>query len=394
MRETMFKIPEEETKRREVKFRTYLKENNFDIGIVYFDEFYFTNGRYLSGYWPQVDKGLIFVPQSEKKGCILATGPEGAPYAREMSNIKDICNVQDLMVEEEEYPGAEMTSIKEILTEIENECGQKIERIAVVGYNTMPASIYERTKKDFPKVKLKDATRDFEQFRWIKSDFEIDMIAKAAKIADIGLKTLEENLKANRPEYEVMGICEGEMRKNGAEGFAFGQIVASGSRAKTVIGRATDKVLQKGDFVLVGLSPRYNGYACPVARPLIVESEGTPEQRDILKIALEAYNLAIDVLKPGIKGKDVDLKARKYLKNKGLDKYHLYGSCHSVGLWEYERPFFGPTSEIMVKPNMVVAIDVSLIGHPIVPGVRYEEAFLVTETGKKALSQYMRSIYG
>ena len=173
-----------------------------------------------------------------------------------------------------------------------------------------------------------------------------------------------------------------------------GQVLASGSRAKTVMGRATDKVLEKGDFVLVGLSPRYNGYACPVARPLIVESGGTPEQRNILKVVLDAYSMAIDSLKPGIKGKDFDLKPRNYLKSKGLGKYHLYGSCHSVGLWEYERPFFRPTSEITVRPNMVVAIDVSIIGHPIAPGVRYEEAFLITDTGKKPLSHYMRSIYG
>lgn len=64
----------------------------------------------------------------------------------------------------------------------------------------------------------------------------------------------------------------------------------------------------------------------------------------------------------------------------------LYGGAHSIGLREFEQPFFGPKSEHVIQPNMVVAIDIHAYGHPKFPGLRYEEIFAITKDGKRPLS--------
>lgn len=114
------------------------------------------------------------------------------------------------------------------------------------------------------------------------------------------------------------------------------------------------------------------------------------EQEEILDILFEAYNRAIKALGPGIKGKDVDLAARNYLAEHDLSQYMLYGGAHSIGLREFEQPFFGPNSDYVIVPNMVVAVDVHIYGHPQFPGARYEEVFAITGDGKRSLNQCPR----
>lgn len=62
---------------------------------------------------------------------VLAGGPEGQPYAREMSVIPDIRNVLTFMVEGEEYPGAKIETLKDIFGEVSQ---GEFRRVGIVGY--------------------------------------------------------------------------------------------------------------------------------------------------------------------------------------------------------------------------------------------------------------------
>ncbi len=147
-------------------------------------------------------------------------------------------------------------------------------------------------------------------------------------------------------------------------------------------------------YALTGLNCKYHGYASALARPFLVDQKPKGEVKKYLDIGLEAHHKAIETLKPGTIGREIDLVARNFLAEHGYDKYHLYGSCHSIGLKEYEEPFFGPGCEVPLEENMTVAVDITLIGHPKVPGLRYEEVFVITKKGRKPFSKYMRELYG
>jgi len=110
------KIPKAEYEERSRRVLKLMEEKDLDGLVVYFNEYYRENGRYLSNYWPQVESGAVIMVRSGRK--ILAGGPEGQPYAREMSVIPDIRNVPEFMVEGEEYPGARIETLKEIFNEI------------------------------------------------------------------------------------------------------------------------------------------------------------------------------------------------------------------------------------------------------------------------------------
>jgi len=380
-------MPNEEFQRRMGLLTGLLAKHDLDFGIVYFDEFNKANGRYLLDLWPQVEKGAAVVSRDGQ--CVVVGGPEAQPYAREQSVVKDLRNVSEFMVHGEEYPTSEIVTIREIFDDLGG--GQKVRRIGIVGYDRMPASIYHLIEKDLPGVGLVDVTYEFEEFRYVKSAYEIAMIEKACALLDEGIQAMAEVVHDGVPEYRAAAACEFAVRDRGAEGFDFSTIVCSGQRGLTVVGRATDKTFVKGESVLTGTNCKYNGYAAALARPFIVDADPTPKQAEIMRAGLEAHEKLIAVLRPGVTGRQIDAAARDHLTARGLGKYHLYGSCHTIGTNEYEEPFFGPTCDVALKADMAVAADITVIGHPDFPGLRYEEVLVITEDGARPLSGYMVS---
>lgn len=378
-------MPKEEFERRMGLFTGLIEKRSLDFGIVYFDEFNKANSRYLLDVWPQVEKGAAIISREGK--AVVVGGPESQPYVREQSVIPDLRNVSEFMVHGEEYPTSKITTIPEIFEDIGGE--KKPERVGLVGYDRMPVAIYHLIERSLEGIEIVDITYQFEEFRYVKSPYEISMIEKACELCDEGVQAMVEKTRAGIPEYRAAAAAEFAVRDHGAGGFDFSTIIGSGERALTVIGRASDKQFLKGEQVITGFTCSYKGYAGACARQIIVDAEPTPKQAEIMKVAIEAHERAIAILKPGTVGKDIDLAARSLLQEHGLAKYHLYGSCHSIGLNEYEEPFFGPSCEVALEPNMTVAVDITLIGHPNIPGLRYEEVFAITEDGARPLSKYM-----
>lgn len=378
-------MPKAEFERRMKSFTEFLHGRDLDFGIVYFDEFNKMNGRYLIDFWSSVEKGAVVVSKDGKS--VVVGGPECGPYAREQSLIKDIRFVSEFMVHNEEYPTSEITTIAEVFEDLSG--GKAVKRVGLIGYDRVPAAIYDRIKTDLTGVELVDVTFEFEECRHIKSPYEIGMIAKACQIMDEGIKAMTDLVHEGIPEYRAVAAAEFAVRDRGAEGFDFSTILASGERGLTAIGRASEKKFVKGESVLTGLNCKYHGYAAAVAHPFVVDSEPTVRQAEIMKMGLEAHERAIAALRPGATGKQIDAAARHFLTEHGLGQYHLWGSCHTIGLNEYEEPFFGPNCEDVLQPNMTVCVDITLIGHPDFPGLRYEEALHITEDGPRPLSEYM-----
>ena len=140
---------------------------------------------------------------------------------------------------------------------------------------------------------------------------------------------------------------------------------------------------------MLGLAPRYNGYAGVMGETLPVSGEYTQSQKDILNVIRETYRATRDMLKPGYCGRDIDRIGAKIFDKHGLTPYIVCPFLHTIGLMEAERPFFGPNGTDELLPGMTVSVDISFFGHPVHHGVRIETGFVITETGYEALSPEM-----
>ena len=80
-----------------------------------------------------------------------------------------------------------------------------------------------------------------------------------------------------------------------------------GERANAVVPTATNKEMKDGELVMIGIAPRFNGYAGTFGDTLPVNGVFTQDQRDAMNHLREVMWLTKGMLKPGVSGKEIAL---------------------------------------------------------------------------------------
>ncbi len=371
------------------KVQKLIAEKNLDFAFIYYDELNLANAWYLSAWCPQFESGAVFVPRDGEP--MILGGPESEPFAIQDSAIKNTRNLPVFMVPDEEYPNATIITFAELFKEISAD--KKVSRIGLVGMDYMPLAVYNQLVENFKGIELVDITDDYLKFRYIKSPWEIEQIKAATNLAYGSYLEMKKMIKPGNMEYQVAAAGEAYARMNGANDFAFRCIVGSGLRSNAVVPTSSDKVMNAGEMVMVGLAPRVKGYAGVMGDTLPVSGEYTPAQLECIKHLRETYRITREAIKPGRSAKEVYDLGKAYFDKIGYSKYLVCPFTHTIGINEAEAPFFGPGSKDIFLPGMTVCVDVSFFGHPEFNGTRIETAFVVTETGIEPLCPEMDKIH-
>lgn len=372
------------------RVKEILKSKNLDLALVYYDEFNIGNGWYLTGWCPQFESGAVLVPSSGTP--LILGGPESEPFAKLDSMVTETRNFPVFMVPDEEYPNADIIDFPILFKELNESLGN-VKRVGLVGAGRMPAEGYKQIIEGFKGVALIDITEEYVKLRFDKSPWEREQIRSAFGLADYAYDAMKSKIVAGVSEIEVAAAGEYAVRSRGASGFGFSTIVGSGKRSNAVVPTASSKLLRAGELVMVGLSPKVNGYAGVVGDVIPVNGEYTSSQLDCIRYLKDAFRLTKEQLHPGKTGKEIDAPARAYFEKHNLSKYLVCPFAHTIGLHEAESPFFGPNSEDILKPGMMVSIDVSFFGHPEFNGVRIETGYEITDDGPIPLSKKMDSLF-
>ena len=380
----------QETEKRLNNVRKILRDKKLDAALVYFDELNVANGWYLTGWCGQFEKGAVLVPVEGEP--ILLGGPESEPFAKAESAITKVRCFPVFMVPEEEYPNATILDFKALNDELKSE-GTTLRRIGLVGTTTIPHQVYLDFSAGFAGVEIVDITDEYEDLRAYKSAWEGEQLIAAAQLCDLAYDKMVAAVKPGVREIEVAAAGEAICRQNGANSFAYSCICGSGARAKSVVPTATNRVMQDGELVMIGIAPRINGYAGTFGDTLPVNGVFTQRQKDLLNHMRETMRLTKEMLRPGMTGKEIDVPGRKYYEKHGLADYIVCPFAHSIGLMEAEAPFFGPNGDFVLVPGMAVMVDVSFFGHPELHGGRIETGYIITENGCKPMSPKMDAYF-
>ncbi|WP_227765965.1 M24 family metallopeptidase [Zhaonella formicivorans] len=249
---------------------------------------------------------------------------------------------------------------------------------------------YKTLEDKLQPVALKPAGGLVEQLRLQKDKGELDLLRKAAKIADAGFQHLLKLLKPGLKEVEVALELEYFMRQQGASGPAFETIVASGVRSSLPHGVASQKTLEKGDLVVLDFGAVYQGYHSDMTRTVVL-GKASDEQRRIYSLVLEAQLKALDIVKSGLKCSELDDAARSYLAEQCFDKQFGHSLGHGVGLAIHEEPRVAANSTVVLAPGMAITIEPGIY-IPGFGGVRIEDLVVVTEAGCESLTHSSKEL--
>lgn len=270
--------------------------------------------------------------------------------------------------------------------------GASLDGMEIVGFES--AHLLHR---DFQRL-LTDGTRWqwrpqlnlVEALRESKDADEVELIRHAGMIATRALaKTLKE-VRPGMSELNVAGILEHALRDEGSEEFPFPAIVASGPRAALPHARASARVIERGDLLLLDFGAQYKGYCSDVTRTVVV-GPATSEQREIYEIVKHANAVAAHSVRAGMKGQDADGLARRYIEDRGYGEAFGHSLGHGLGLEVHEAPRLAKTVETLLGEGAVVTIEPGIY-RPGWGGVRIEDDVHLAASGPEILTDFTREL--
>jgi len=236
-----------------------------------------------------------------------------------------------------------------------------------------------------PALEVVPLKREFlENLRIHKTPEEKDKILEAATMASQACReTLNSGLVGKR-EVEIAARLEALFRTKGADGIAFETIVASGERSALPHGTATDKIIERGELIIVDFGCRLKGYNSDETVTCISGAVSSDQKR-IFDAVYSAHMRALESLRDGVGAREVDRMARQAIDKAGLGKYFLHGLGHGVGLEIHEPPYLSPRGRGILKEGMVFTIEPGVYIEGV-GGVRLESLVYLERNGALMLS--------
>jgi Xaa-Pro aminopeptidase len=258
-------------------------------------------------------------------------------------------------------------------------------RVKRLGIEAATVTLSERDAlakrlSNFELVSVEDAV---EGLRKTKEPAEIEKIRAAVRIADDAFTWALDRIVPGATEREVALDIEVRMRTAGADDVSFEPIVGSGDLSAHIHHTPSERVIEKGDLVLLDFGSRADGYCSDMTRTVVM-GPASDEQREMYELVLAAQLAGIEATGAGVRGLDVDAAARAVIVEAGRGDDFPHSLGHGVGLDIHETPALR-TSEEPLVPNEVVTIEpgVYSVG---AGGVRIEDMVVVGESRTEVLT--------
>ncbi len=194
-----------------------------------------------------------------------------------------------------------------------------------------PPTISDSLEDNLPEVKWGDANGIVEAFRMVKSSREIEYIKKAASISDKMIQKAIDTAAEGISEKEIAACIHEVMIREGGEPPGFGPFVRSAERLPYEHEIWSDRILQKGDQVILEMAASFKRYHSPMGRLIYVDKapDGTVE---VEKICIEAQNETIKSMKPGTSFAEIYDTWQDVIDRNGLSHYRRHHCGYSVGI--------------------------------------------------------------
>ena len=259
----------------------------------------------------------------------------------------------------------------------------------------------QEMKTRYPLHSFERAAKTFKEVRAIKTELEVEVIQQAIDITD---KTFRRLLKFIRPgvmEYEIEAEIVHSFLSQRATGEAYGSIIASGDRARTLHYVSNNQECKDGELILMDFGAEYGGYCADLTRTVPVNRKFTRRQKTVYNACLHLHDYAKSLLRPGITIVDYTDKigeeaTQQFLKigllkktevknedpeNRAYRKYLYHGISHHLGVDVHD---LGTKTE-PIKAGMVFTVEPGIYIEEEQIGIRIENNVWITKNGNKDL---------
>ena len=225
--------------------------------------------------------------------------------------------------------------------------------------------------------------------RVCKDEQELDSLAAAAAAADAVAGHLADFHFSGQSEREVAALVRDLCLSEGHDE-AWDPIVASGPNGASPHHGAGQRIIGKGDSVVVDFGGTVDGYFADTTRTFVV---GEP-QADVAaayEVLHRAQAAAVAAVAPGVPAQDVDSAARDIIDDAGYGDRLIHRTGHGIGLDIHEDPYIvsGNSTPLTVGMTFSVEPGIYTAGQW---GMRIEDIVAVSADGVRVLNQSSRDL--
>lgn len=259
-------------------------------------------------------------------------------------------------------------------------------------------------KENYPLHQLYRSAKILKELRAIKSAEEVEVLRTAIDITNKAFKRVMQFLKPGVMEYEIEAEIVHEFLRNRSTGEAYGSILASGDRARTLHYISNSEECKDGELILMDFGAAYGGYNADLTRTIPVNGKFTDRQKEVYNGCLQIHNYCKSILKPGItikeynalvgdeatkvflqlnllKEEDLKDENREEFETRPFRKFLYHGISHHLGIDVHDLGSF----DIPVQPGMVFTIEPGIYIEEEKMGIRIENNVWITEDGNEDL---------
>jgi Xaa-Pro aminopeptidase len=256
-------------------------------------------------------------------------------------------------------------------------------------------------KERYPLHNYHRSAKIMKELRAVKTELEIEVLQQAIDITHTAFTQLLKFIRPGVMEYEIEAEIWHSFLSQRATGTAYGSIIASGDRARTLHYVSNNQECLDGELVLMDFGAEYGGYCADLTRTVPVNGKFTKRQKQVYNACLHLHNFAKSLLKPGITIVDyhkkvgqeanqvflkIGLLKKTDIKNENPEqpaygKYLYHGISHHLGLDVHD---LGTRTE-PIRQGMVLTVEPGIYIEEEKMGVRIENNVWITRNGNKDL---------
>lgn len=254
-----------------------------------------------------------------------------------------------------------------------------------------------KIKEQYPLHQYERAAKITRELRAIKTKEEIAVTQEAVDITEKAFRRVMQFIKPGVMEYEIEAEITHEFLRNRATRHAYGNIIASGDRARILHYVENNQACKNGELILMDFGAEYGNYCADMTRTIPVNGKFTKRQKDVYNACLAVHNYAKSILKPGISILAYTAKVNVYMEQQLLNlgliskadiknqdpanpayrKYFYHGVTHHLGIDVHDIG----TKHLPIKEGMLFTVEPGIYIEEEQMGIRIENNIWITKTG-------------
>ena len=259
--------------------------------------------------------------------------------------------------------------------------GAELGRESVV---RMPLTDFLRIRDGLPGTEIVDGSPCIWSIRMVKTEAEIARAGHICRIVSDAFAAFPGKLTIGMTEREACRALRTDIIARGADNVPYMPAVAGPAGYSQIIGGASDRVIERGDILIIDTGARFDGYFSDFDRNFAF-GPVDDAARKAHEAVWDATEAGIAAAVPGATTTDLWRAMMDILQQAGASRNTVGRMGHGLGLQLTEPPSNMPGDETPIVPQMVLTIEP---GMEIAPGrmIVHEENIVIRDDGAHLLS--------